>query len=217
MENPPIYVVLVVFAIFEGSLCVWVENQSALPQVTIQADDQSLEDTARRYLSQHSTTDNPYLEQVHTVGNQTRDPRGWSVAVVYYSLVCANQVTMGDDNDRWMKVKDVFSDPLAFDHRQLVDSCYQRLQNKSLYTSLPIFLLSNEFTLTELQKTYETILGFKIEKKSFRRRLLDAGFLEETSNIRRASHRPAQLYRLSSPQPHFFPRIIEGVRHTLQD
>lgn len=213
---------VVIFSIVNEGLCALMVQRKqepfascwALPTTEVDTTmDDSLEQSASRILKQFTGLDTPYLEQVLTIGNQSRDPRGWSVGVVYYCLVANHQLA----NSlllpiRWMNTAQVGNAILAFDHAQVLESCLARFQNKSLYTSLPIFLLKDEFTLTELQKAYEVVLGFKMEKKSFRRRLLDAHFLEETGNSRRANHRPAQLYRLAQPQPYFFARIIEGAR-----
>jgi len=217
---------LVIFALHEQSLCLLLskrkqalfENKFALPatEIDIHAD-VSIEEAVKRKLKALTSLDTPYIEQVQTLGNKTRDPRGWSVTVVYYSLIPYSLLPekfISNSQYQWMTVAQALKNPLAFDHDALIENCLQRFQNKSLYTSLPIFLLPLEFTLTELQKAYESILEFKMEKKSFRRRLLDAGFLEETGNIRRASHRPAQLYRLSEMQPYYFARIIEGARES---
>jgi hypothetical protein len=222
-----ITVYLVVFSIYKGQLCfLTIKRQEppfvdtwALPCAIIDVQqDLTLEDSAKRRLEELMGISVPYLEQVQTRGNRFRDPRGWSLTVVYYSLTSCEQMSpkkeVGEKRWQWMSINDALAKPLAFDHQQIVEDCLQRFQNKSLYTSLPIFLLPSEFTLTEVQRTYETILGFRVEKKSFRRRLLDADCVEETGNIRRASHRPAQLYRLAHMQPYFFPRIIEGVRET---
>jgi ADP-ribose pyrophosphatase YjhB (NUDIX family) len=213
---------LVLFGLHNNELCFLTikrkeppfDNEWSLPATHIDPKvDVDLEHAANRLLKNLTGLDAPYLEQVQTLGNKHRDPRGWAVTVVYYSFISCQHIHLLENNPKFCltPVKANLKN-LAFDHAHIVESCLQRLQNKSLYTSLPIFLLEEEFTLTDLQKIYETILGFKMEKKSFRRRLLDAGFLRETGNIRRANHRPAQLYRLSQKHPYFFARIIEGAR-----
>lgn len=221
-KQPLLTIDLVVFAFHQEELSVLVEKRDkdpfeqcwALPQGEINPQiDASLEEVAKRHLKQLTGYEALYLEQVQTLGNQQRDPRGWSVAIVYYCLAASSEVFC-KKSLRWIKANNTLEMKLAFDNQQIIESCFQRFQNKSLYTSLPIFLLPEEFSLTDLQKAYESVLGFKMEKKSFRRRLLEAGFLEKTGNIRRAKHRPAQLYRLTSTQPYFFPRIIEGVRES---
>lgn len=213
---PTLTITLVIFSITSEGLMVMVEEnknfpeQYCLPVTTIEPTvDGSLEQAAKRLFKEQLEVETSYFEQVETIGFYDRVPGEWSVTVNYYSLIHS---LAGNQEKKWVKLSDLMNTHFALDHRSIIESCLQRFQNKSLYTSLPIFLLPAEFTLTELQRTYETVLGFKMEKKSFRRRLLDAGFLEETGNIRRASHRPAQLYRLAHPRPYFFPRIIEGVR-----
>ena len=212
MSDPFLSVTSVIFALQDEAVTVLLDNQLSLPQTPILPGDLHLEAAAQRCCYDLMDVNIPYWEQVQTIGDPIRDPRGWSVSVVYYGLISYPKDQKQIPNYQWINIEKVWNAKLAFDHHHVIELCYKRLQNKSLYTSLPIFLLPSEFTLTELQKTYESVLGFKIEKKSFRRRLLDAGFLEETSNVRRASHRPAQLYRLSNAQPYFFARIIEGAR-----
>ncbi|MGE3320090.1 MAG: NUDIX domain-containing protein [Candidatus Berkiella sp.] len=210
---------IVAFALHANQLCVLLVKNAGkqtamwhLPESLIDIEqDHSLEEAAKRALKTPSGLEALYLEQVQTKGSKERLPDSWSVAVVYYALVRDTKIK-AHDNLCWIPVSEVLSSTLAFDHQTLIEESVQRFQNKSLYTSLPIFLLPKEFTLTEVQKAYETVLGFNIEKKSLRRRLLDAHFLQETGNIRRASNRPAQLYGLASSQPYFFARIIEGTR-----
>ncbi len=208
---------VVLFTLQNQALSILLEKRKNLPfaqhwaiptcDIDLQHDD-SLEQAAKRQLKQLTGLEAFFLEQVQTLGDSQRDPRGWSVTIVYYSLVPYCQVA----HCQWVSIKEALTYPLAFDHQEIIKKCLQRFQSKSLYTSLPIFLLPAEFTLTELQKAYEAVLEFPMEKKSFRRRLLDAGFLEETGNVRRAKNRPAHLYRLSKLQPYFFPRILEGAR-----
>ncbi len=224
MVEPILSITVVVFSIVDDTLTVMmqkpleeVEAAWSLPDDHINpAFDSRLDHAVKRIFKNEMGMETLYLEQVETIGNDYRVPKRWSVSVNYYCLVSQSDIAFNQsiNHRKWIPMGDLSEASIAYDHREIIESCLQRFQNKSLYTSLPIFLLPKEFTLTELQKTYEIVLGFKVEKKSFRRRLLDAGFLEETGNIRRASHRPAQLYRLAHPQPYFFPRIIEGVRQS---
>src|ERR1700742_4509778 len=70
---------------------------------------------------------------------------------------------------------------LAFDHTEILKAAVARLRSKVEYTSLPAFLMPHEFTLTELQRIYETLLERPIEKKSFRTRVLATDLLEEVA------------------------------------
>lgn len=180
--------------------------------------DTTLSDTAHRKLLEKTGVDTPYLEQVESFGHADRDPRGWSVTIAYLALITCDDIVLSSDESSeevtWVSVDQVEKDmTLAFDHLNILRVCHERLINKVQYTSLPINLLPEQFTLTELQKTFEIILGTSVEKKSFRRRILDADILEETGNMKTGSNRPAKLYR-AKPEgvSHFFSRSIEGPR-----
>ncbi|MDQ2993685.1 MAG: NUDIX domain-containing protein [Pseudomonadota bacterium] len=179
--------------------------------------DADLEATAKRKLTEKTGVFTPYLEQFGAVGNNKRDPRGWSVTTIYFALIPSYEVQLragsGAADIKWSKiVAGKIAEPLAFDHDEILVHCMERLRSKVLYTSLPVHLMSKDFTLGELQKVYETILCKKIDHKSFRRRILNADFLEETSEYRHEGKRPAQLYRLKeSHRTHIFVRNIEGA------
>lgn len=180
--------------------------------------DKTVDDTARRKLKEKTGVDTPYLEQVASFGSAERDPRGWSVTIAYFALISSNEITLekneSSDEINWVPVKDLREKyELAFDHQSILDACYERLQGKVQYTSLPVNLLPEAFTLTDLQTTFEIILEKDVEKKSFRRRIQDADILEETGEMRTGSNRPAKLYRVKhGSKSHYFNRNIEGSR-----
>ncbi|MES2983977.1 MAG: NUDIX domain-containing protein [Pseudomonadota bacterium] len=182
------------------------------------ANDADLEGAAKRKLHEKTSVKTPYLEQVCTIGNNARDPRGWSVTTVYFALLPADAVTLktgpGTEDIQWAKVSNGHvAMPLAFDHALLLKRATQRLHNKVLYTSLPIYLMPKQFTLGELQQVYEIILQHPIDGKSFRRRVLCADFLEATDQFKRETKRPARIYRKTrNAPPHAFQRNIEGIR-----
>lgn len=151
---------------------------------------------ARRVLREKASLTSPYLEQLYTFSGATRDPRGWSASIAYYALVSAD--TLRPTSPAPFKLWPVDEMPrLCFDHARIVDGALERLRSKSAYSSLPCYLLPPAFTLTELQQTYEHVLGQKLDKSAFRRKLADFDFLEVVKNAQRTgSHRPAQLYRI---------------------
>ncbi len=180
--------------------------------------DKVLLDTARRKLFEKTGVSTPYLEQVATIGDAERDPRGWSVTVVYLALlpwssIQPESVDLPANRIGLFSVNALNLQELAFDHAQILKTCLERLQSRVFYTSIPVNLLPEQFTLSELQQVYELILGKPIEKKSFRRRIQDANILEETGQLKSGGQRPAKLYR-ARPEglQHIFPRTLEGVR-----
>lgn len=98
---------------------------------------------------------------------------------------------------------------LAFDHREILETAIDRLRSKVEYTSLPVYLLPTEFTMTELQRMFEIVLGREVEKSAFRTRVFSADFIEPVPRMREGQQRPAQLYRLQRPTGVvFFPRTF---------
>jgi 8-oxo-dGTP diphosphatase len=180
--------------------------------------DYDIETTAKRKLKEKTGVDTPYLEQLGAFGNNNRDPRFWSVTISYFALIPHNNIKIntgsGAIDIKWSKVKKgKVKDELAFDHKLILEKASERLRKKVLYTSLPVFLMPQYFTLRELQSVYETILNKKIDSKSFRRRIINADIIEEIGTFSQPSEgRPAKLYRKSEvDKAHFFLRNIEGA------
>lgn len=179
--------------------------------------DETIEDTAKRKLFEKTGVKTPYLEQYCTIGNKSRDPRLWSLTTIYFALLPYSSISLqlgeGAVDIKWFNVSNdgKVSQKLAFDHQKILKGCFERLQQKISYTSLPLFLMPEEFSLTELQETYEVLLGRELEAKSFRRRILSADIIEESGGVRTGLHRPAKLYQLKGRrEPYFFLRNIEG-------
>lgn len=222
---------LAIFAVAEKKLHVLLVKRSAdtsafpdtwaLPGGFVDIErHRDLEECALTKLKEKTGVEAPYLEQVGSWGSATRDPRGWSATHLYMALLPRTQDLLPGGNaadTRWFAIKgERVSVPLAFDHTELLKAAIKRLRDKVGYTSLPAFLLPPEFTLTELQQAYETILGRQLEKKAFRTRIQkeDLDLIEEVPNRKRPGPgRPAQLYRLRSRRrPVFFARTLSAPR-----
>jgi ADP-ribose pyrophosphatase YjhB (NUDIX family) len=186
-------------------------GQWALPGgfVNVHAD-QDLQHCALRKLKEKTGVDAPYLEQVGSWGSATRDPRGWSATHLYMALLPELRESPNITGVRWSTVDGHgIKERLAFDHSQLLTAALSRLRSKVEYTSLPAFLMPAEFTLTELQRVYEVVLGRPLEKKAFRTRMLATDLLEELPRMREGRSRPAQLFRVRQKlEPVFFARTF---------
>jgi 8-oxo-dGTP diphosphatase len=167
----------------------------ALPGGYVHPDeDQGCEDAAQRVLAQKAGLRSPYLEQLASFSGPARDPRGWSVSVAYFALVPAPEE--GVAGQIWLPVDQL--PQLPFDHGSIVAAALERVRNKSQYSSLPVHLCPEPFTLPQLHAVYEALLGEAINAVSFRRKMEELGILEPLAGEKRAdgAHRPAQLYRL---------------------
>lgn len=190
-------------------------NKWALAGGRVRTDmDPDLEAAAHRTLLRRTGAAVPYLEQVHTFGSETRDPRRWTQTTLYFALVGPSfgwTLKPGDDVKaiEWVSINDARLRALAFDHTMLFKVALQRLRSKMAYSLLPAYLLSEGFTLTELQQVYEQILEAKLDKSAFRKKMAELDGLEETGEVKVGGHRPAKLYRLRPAKiPLLFPKNL---------
>jgi 8-oxo-dGTP diphosphatase len=198
---------LVIFTIREDVLHVLLiqrgvppfEGEWALPGGFIRHGE-SLEAAALRELEEEAGVRDVYLEQLYTFGDPARDPRGRVVTVAYYALVAADRAPLAAGSDataaRWWPVAE--HPRLAFDHSRILEYAVERLRNKLEYTTVGFQLLPKEFTLTQLQRVYEAILGRRLDKRNFRRKMELLGILAPLKKrVREGRNRPAQLYAFS--------------------
>jgi 8-oxo-dGTP diphosphatase len=206
MERRPITTVDVVLLTLHGAqLAVALATRGAepfkgllaLPGGYVQVDkDQDALQSARRVLFDKTGIKAPYLEQLYTFAGISRDPRGWSLSITYYALVPLSALESATAGAITLTAVDDIGQ-LPFDHSQIIDAAVRRVRDKSAYSSLPCYLLPSRFTLAELQSTYEQVIGEKLDKSSFRRKLAELDFLEAVrGEVKSGAHRPAQLYRV---------------------
>jgi len=184
----------------------------ALPGGYVHADeDGSTWDAAARVLKEKVGTTSPYLEQLATFSGPRRDPRGWSVAVAYYALVPASVLPPDEAGVQVLPVGRL--PPLAFDHAEIVALAVERVRAKSQYSSLPVYLCGESFTLPQLQAVYEAVLGESINKVSFRRKVEELGMVEPIEGALETgrANRPAQLYRLRKAYRHSLSTLDRGL------
>jgi 8-oxo-dGTP diphosphatase len=205
MKKPQVTVDIVLFTIRERSLHLLLirrlakpfENRYALPGGFIR-DDESLDAAATRELREETGVEKVYLEQLYTFGEPKRDPRGRVITVAYYALVPhTGTLRAGTDasDAAWFPVARLPS--LAFDHRKIVEYAHQRIRNKLDYTGVGFELLPQKFTLTELQLVHEAILGETLDKRNFRRKIIQKGIVKPVKEWQQTGRKPAQLYRFS--------------------
>jgi 8-oxo-dGTP diphosphatase len=185
----------------------------ALPGSFVQLEE-SLEDAAGRVLQSKVGLADVFLEQLYTFGQPKRDPRTRVITVAYYALVDKSRfenvhrnggtriarlvvpwegetggpVELTNDEGQALE--------LAFDHADILGMAVKRIRGKLNYTPIGFQLLPARFTLRQLQRIHETILGRPLNKDSFRRRMLASDLLEATGERQQeVDHRPAELYR----------------------
>jgi 8-oxo-dGTP diphosphatase len=174
--------------------------QWALPGAILKPDeDDDLHATACRALQEKISVAIPHLAQVGAFSGKYRDPRGWSVSVLFYALLPGDQVSAVVKSRieavEWRDASNPGA-PLAFDHGVLLGAALEVLRGKVERHALPLHLLPARFTLTALQRTCEAVLGRPLDKSVFRRRIKDSDDLVELAGeFVVGPQRPAQLYR----------------------
>jgi 8-oxo-dGTP diphosphatase len=186
-----------------------------LPEGSVDVEqDADLLSCTRRILKEKAGVTAAYVEQLGSWGSGKRDPRGWSATHAYIALVSAKADTFPPPGTvagaRWSPiVTDAVEFELALDHAEILAAAVSRLRSKSEYTSLPAYLVPPEFTLSELQRAYEIVLGRKLEKSAFRTRILAADLVTPLGRFREGANRPAKLHRLRHRAPVYFPRPLQ--------
>ncbi|MCC6958294.1 MAG: NUDIX hydrolase [Dehalococcoidia bacterium] len=204
-------VVVVIFTIRQGSLSVLLIERAAdpahgewaLPGGFLQ-DGESLDAAAKRKLEDETGVSDLFLEQLYTF-DQLGGGRA-DIVVTYFALVDVSRTRLRTDSDWRPAWQPVHPPPaLAFENERVVAYAEERLRNKLEYTNVAYSLLPKRFTLTQLQRVYEAILGEPQDKRNFRRRVVGLGIVRETGEfVKEGAHRPAMLHEFSSTEPMVF-------------
>lgn len=209
--TPKVAVDIIVFTVREETLQVLLVQLKSPPYAGMWAfpgglvpSGESTEAAAARGLFETTGVKDVYLEQLYTFSNPHRDPHGHVVSVAYVALVNRARMHLRVPgtcvNIDWIPV--AAPPPLAYDHADMLQYALLRLRWKLEYTNIVYSLLPREFTLTELQRVYEIILGRSLDKRNFRKKMLSLGLLQAMRGVAKAgAHRPARLYRFRRRTP----------------
>jgi len=222
-DRPSVAVDVVLLAPRDGGLCTVLalrdehpdKGRWAVPGGFVRMDE-SLDAAAQRVLRDKAGLRGIFLEQLYTFGAPKRDPRMRIISVAYYALVDVSRLkklsagaTVAQISVPWSGESGgpvIVHDnrgkalPLAFDHAEMIGTAVKRVRGKLDYAPIAFELLPATFTLHDLQRVHEAVQGHKLNKDSFRRRVLASGTLEATGTLEEAvGHRPAALYQRKAP------------------
>lgn len=171
---------------------------------------EDLDSASYRILKDRTGLQDVYLEQVHTFSAVDRHPAGRVVSTAYYSLVNIkhHQFSKNDHELHWHAVHEI--DELAFDHKLILEKCLKRLKEKVQVKPIIFNLLEKKFSLRELQWLYEAILGVKLDRRNFRKKLFATGFITDINEMEEnVPHRPGKLYTFD------YEKYKEGKRKNI--
>lgn len=165
---------------------------------------ESVDHAASRLLKEKSGISKVYLEQLYTFGQVARDPFGRVVSVAYFALIPNEGIQLSTTEEyedvSWFPVTKL--PQLAYDHRDIILTALDRLKGKLGYTNIVYGLLMEEFTLPQMQHVYEVILGRKLDKRNFRKKIQALRIIKKTNRKETGStNRPAALYTFIDKKP----------------
>ena len=205
--KPLVAVDLLVFTIADDRLkIVLVERAEepfkgclSLPGVFVR-EGETPDSAAERGVREEAGLEGIYFEQLYTWGGIDRDPRRRVISVSYLSLVNHEKLSLtAGERTSGAVLCDVDellgqSTRLAFDHRDMIACGRERIKNKTEYTRIAFEFLPELFTLPQLQRVYEILLGRQLYKANFRRKI--APLIEETDMMTSGdAHRPSRYYK----------------------
>src|SRR3989344_345277 len=204
IESPKVAVDVVIFTVEDGVLKTLLIKRAAAPFRGAWAlpggfvrKQEDIYRAALRELKEETGVGGVFLEQLYTFGEPKRDPRGRVISVAYYALMSRDPLNLRASSDaaeaRLFPLAKLPS--LAFDHKKILAYALARVGNKIQYSNIIWSLLPRHFTLTDIQKMYETILGRRLDKRNFRKKLLSLGLIKPARKVLKGlRQRPAQLF-----------------------
>ena len=161
--------------------------------------DESLDEAADRTLNELTGLHHVYMRQVGAFGNVDRDPGERVVSVAYYALINVNdydEKLMKEHGVEWVNIEEL--PEMYSDHQEMIRKARKLMQNKIKTQPISFQLLPDLFTLTQLQRLYEAVIGEEVDKRNFRKRIKEMDFIEKTELIDKiSSKRGAYLYRFN--------------------
>jgi 8-oxo-dGTP diphosphatase len=202
----------VVFGFDQGDLKVLLiyrgaepyQGTWALPGDLVRLDE-DLDESARRVLKDLTGLSDVYMEQIHTFGKVDRHPLGRVITVAYLSLVRISDYKINPSSwakdAQWHSINNI--PKLPFDHTEILNFAKNKLKERVRNQPIGFELLPPEFTLTEIQHLYESVLEINLDKRNFRKKINSMDLLVDSGVSQNAvAHRPAKLYRFDRKRYH---------------
>lgn len=198
----------IIFGLDGGHLKVLLVRQTdvrhrglwALPGGWIRRNE-GLRDAAARVLADLTTLEDVYLDQLGAFGRVDRFPYDRVITVAYYALIRADQCEIATSqwtyDVKWHPVDE--TPALVYDHAEILSHALENLRNRIRHAPIGFELLPEKFTLGQLQTVYESVLGTKLDKPNFRRKILRMNIIRPCQEFQQDSrHRAAQLYQFDA-------------------
>lgn len=162
-------------------------------------ENEHVDDAAKRVLAELTGLTDVFMEQVGTFGQIERDPGERVISTAYYALINIKEYDrqlVEEHNAHWININEI--PDLLFDHEEMVSMARKAMKLQAAIRPICFHLLPEHFTLTQLQNLYEAINGNPVDKRNFRKRVAELGYVEKTKFIdKMTSRRGAALYKFN--------------------
>ena len=179
------------------------KGEWALPGGFLRGDETAREG-ALRELKEETALEASAIGELGVFSKPDRDPRERVITIAFYALVKPSKVQGGDDADEaaWFPIDSL--PQLAFDHADIIHAALERIKRDIHFEPIGFDLLDEEFTIPDLQRLYEIILGVKFDRRNFQRKILSSGILEEAEDpvefSRAEPDPPAMAMKYAAPR-----------------
>lgn len=207
-KNQGIHVISSIFTVDHGVVKILLIKRNNEPYKDTWAlvggalyNNEDLETGLKREIKEKSGIKNIELKLCNVHGRVNRSPVMRMVAISYMGVIDINRVTLikktlKTNDAEWFDIKEVTDLPLAYDHLEIIKSTFEELKHQILRSNILMSLFPSGFTMPEIQKTYEAILGITFDRRNFRRKLLSLNLVEDTGDyLNFEGRKPAKLYK----------------------
>lgn len=170
-----------------------------LPNDTVSTEE-TIEENITHLMDEQFQYRNFYMEQSGTFSNLERDPENRIIGVSYLGLIDSVRAFIMHpemeeiDEIAWFPISNL--PKMGYDHEEIVKKAILNLKKELSNTEVLKQLFPGDFTLPEIQKVYEQVLGLELDRRNFRKKFLSFNIIEETGEKTEGHNgRPAMLYR----------------------
>jgi len=156
---------------------------------------ENLNDTVTRTVYEYTGINDVFMEQTGVYGDVGRDTGERVISIAYYALI--NIESFDEElckihDTRWVELDDVGE--LVFDHNKILDDTISVLRKKANTQPIGFNLLPEKFTLPQLQTLYEAIYQTSLDKRNFRKKILEMNILEKLDEKDKTSSKKGAFY-----------------------
>lgn len=201
-----IHVITSIFTVDKGVLKVLLVKRKNNPYKDFWAltggalyNDEDLEDGRNREIYEKTGLKNIEVKFSKVFGKKDRSPVMRMIAISYIGIIDASKVEIAKDtlktsNAEWFEITSI--PKLAYDHNEIIEEAIKTLKEEILKTDLLKVFFPNGFTLPELQKVYESILGKKLDRRNFRKKMLSLDMIIPTEEEEKfVGKKKAKIYK----------------------